>query len=420
MGSIVTLAAKDLRLVCRDYFGLFWMLVFPLLFALFFGAIMGGSSRSSALPVAVVDEDRSDVSRAMVERLEKSEALQVAKLPRAEAREAVLKGRLTAYVVIPKGFGEAPMFGGGDGFALELGIDPSRHAEEGFLQGILMEAASGRMQDVMTDPKRSRLEIAQSLNAVEKAKDLPPQQRDALQHFLKEINQFVASVGPVGAAAGASWQPATIQRVAVTADRSGPRSAFEISFPSAVIWSILGCVTSFSISLVSERTGGTLLRLRVAPLTHGQVLAGKGLACFLACAGVAVLLLVLGRFVFGVRLESLVGLLLGIACTALGFTGIMMFLSTLGKTERGVAGAGWGVLMPLAMLGGGMIPLIAMPEWMRTASSLSPVKWAILALEGAIWRGYSLAEMLVPCGILLIVGAVSFAIGVYVLRRQET
>jgi ABC-2 type transport system permease protein len=359
------------------------------------------------------------VSQALIERLEKSEALQVERLPLAEAREAVLKGRLTAYVVIPKGFGEVPMFGRGDGNALEMGIDPSRHAEDGFLQGLLMEAAAGRMQDLMSDPQRSRTEIAQSLKAVEKAKDLPPQQRDALQHFLKEINQFVASVDAADAAAGASWKPATIQRVAVTADESAPRSAFEITFPSAVIWSILGCVTSFSISLVSERTGGTLLRLRVAPLRHGQVLAGKGLACFLASAGVAVLLLVLGRLVFGVRLESPIGLLLGIACTAFGFTGIMMLLSTLGTTERGVAGAGWGVLMPLAMLGGGMIPLIAMPDWMRTASSLSPVKWAILTLEGAIWRGYSLAEMLLPCGILVIVGAVTFAIGVRVLRRQE-
>ena len=157
----------------------------------------------------------------------------------------------------------------------------------------------------------------------------------------------------------------------------------------------------------------------MAPLTRGQVLAGKGLACFLTSAGVAVVLLVLGRLVFGVRLDNPAGLLLGIVCTSLGFTGIMMFLSTLGTTERGVAGAGWGILMPLAMLGGGMIPLIAMPDWMRTASSLSPVKWAILALEGTIWRGYSLAEMLLPCGILLIVGAVTFAIGVRVLRRQE-
>jgi ABC-2 type transport system permease protein len=182
----------------------------------------------------------------------------------------------------------------------------------------------------------------------------------------------------------------------------------------------MGCVSAFSISIVTERVAGTFLRLRVAPLSLGQLLAGKGLACFLASSGVAFFLLTLGHFLFRVRLEDPVGLLLAIVSTACCFVGIMMLLSTLGKTEQGVAGAGWGILMPLAMLGGGMVPLIAMPAWMQTASNFSPIKWGILALEGAIWRDFSLAEMLFPCGILLGVGAACFALGVWNLARRET
>jgi ABC-2 type transport system permease protein len=60
-----------------------------------------------------------------------------------------------------------------------------------------------------------------------------------------------------------------------------------------------------------------------------------------------------------------------------------------------------------------------MPDWMQTASNLSPIKWGILALEGAIWRGFSWTEMLLPCGILLAVGAVCFALGVRNLARAE-
>jgi ABC-2 type transport system permease protein len=66
------------------------------------------------------------------------------------------------------------------------------------------------------------------------------------------------------------------------------------------------------------------------------------------------------------------------------------------------------------MFGGGMIPLIAMPEWMQTGSYLSPARWAVVALEGAIWRDFTPTEMLQPCSILLAVGGVSFALG---LRR---
>ena len=95
-----------------------------------------------------------------------------------------------------------------------------------------------------------------------------------------------------------------------------------------------------------------------------------------------------------------------------------MLTSTLGKTEQAAAGAGWAVMMPLTMLGGGMVPLFFMPGWMVTVSSLSPVKWAILAMEGAIWRGFSLREMLLPCGILVVVGVVCFAIGTRTFRSE--
>ncbi len=63
------------------------------------------------------------------------------------------------------------------------------------------------------------------------------------------------------------------------------------------------------------------------------------------------------------------------------------------------------------MFGGGMIPLAFMPRFMATLSQASPVKWSILALEGAIWRGFTPIEMLLPCGVLVAVGAVCLAVG---------
>jgi ABC-2 type transport system permease protein len=66
----------------------------------------------------------------------------------------------------------------------------------------------------------------------------------------------------------------------------------------------------------------------------------------------------------------------------------------------------------MAMLGGAMIPQFIMPPWMLTLGHISPVKWAILAIEGAVWRGFSLAEMVVPCAILLGFGAFCFVVGI--------
>ena len=90
----------------------------------------------------------------------------------------------------------------------------------------------------------------------------------------------------------------------------------------------------------------------------------------------------------------------------------MMLLSVLGKTEQAAGGIGWAVLLVMAMTGGGMIPLMFMPGWLRTVSHISPVKWAILSMEGAIFRGFSIQEMMLPCGILVGMGVLCFAIGV--------
>ena len=59
-----------------------------------------------------------------------------------------------------------------------------------------------------------------------------------------------------------------------------------------------------------------------------------------------------------------------------------------------------------------------MPPWMLVASNVSPAKWAILGLEGALWRGFSPAEMALPCGILVGVGLVCFTLGARAFRTS--
>jgi ABC-2 type transport system permease protein len=56
---------------------------------------------------------------------------------------------------------------------------------------------------------------------------------------------------------------------------------------------------------------------------------------------------------------------------------------------------------------------------MQRISDFSPVKWGIFAMEGAIWRNFSFVEMLMPCGILLALGAAFFGAGVLMLRRAR-
>jgi ABC-2 type transport system permease protein len=425
LGPVLALAGKDLRLLVRNRSALFFSLGWPVLIALFFGLVFGGGGERGKIQVGGVDEDGSPASAALLRRLAATEGVQVTPLARAEAEARVRSGKLTAAVLVPKGYAEseARLFYGAPR-RLELAVDPARTAEAAMLEGILTGAAMQSMQDIFSGADASRKLVDTALADLEKTPK--GKQRSSTERFLEELGTYLdtqskpdpAAAGTAAAGGAGGWKPLEIEKRVLRAERVGPASAFDVTFPQGMIWGVIGCSLGFALSLVQERTRGTLTRLRAAPLSAGHVLAGKALACFTAITAVEALLFAVGRFGFGVRPSS--WWLAGAAAlsVAVCFVGIMMLVAVLGKNEQSASGLGWAIMMPLTMLGGGMVPLFAMPAWMQAAGTVSPVKWSILALEGAIWRGFTPAELAVPCAVLLAVGLVGFLAGAWRYRAQ--
>lgn len=420
MNEIVALAGKDLRLLVRDKAGFFFTFFFPILYAVFFGAIMSGFADDdgpSGIAVAVIDEDQTEQSADFVSDLDALDALSVTTLSLSEAQDRVRRGNLAAYVVLPPGFGESRTgFLFGEPPTLQVGIDPARGAEAAMIKGMLTKSLFEGIQDAFTNPDVMNRRIDEALAEIEAADDIDPVTRMALTTFLPAFRSFMNSMPQTELAEGAGFQGPQFEDVDVARQRFGPSNPYEISYPQGIVWGIMGCAAGFGISLVVERTRGTLVRLRMAPISRAQILAGKGLACLVATLLVAVILLTLAALAFDVRPNSWLKLALAIVSVAIGFVGIMMLLSVLGKTEQSAGGIGWAVLLVFAMIGGGMIPLAFLPDWIQQLASVSPIKWSILAMEGAIWRDFSYGEMLTPCGILLGIGVVGFALGARAFR----
>jgi ABC-2 type transport system permease protein len=421
MRAILALAQKDLLILVRLRSGIFFTIVWPLLIAIFFGLIFSGSNEPSAkIGIAVVDEDRSPAAGEFIAKLETSKEFEVIRADRDQATKLVRQGKRTAAIMLPPGFGEASgRIFYGTPRRLEVWIDPSRRAESAMISGLLFKQAAEDMQKLMSDRSSSRNMVRKAMTDLNSAPDTD-EAKGTVRRFLGELDHFLdtAPSGSGGQQATAQWQPLEIQEKPVTSGNRGPHpdNSFGITFPQGILWGIIGCVMTFGIGIVSERTQGTLVRLQMSPISRRDLLAGKALACFAAIAVVQVALFLLGRFFFQVRPSSWLLLILAGFSTAIAFVGIMMLIAALGKTEQAAAGAGWAVMMPIAMFGGGMVPLFVMPAWMSTAGNFSPAKWAILALEGAIWRGFSFQEMLLPCGILVLVGIVCFAVGTRAFR----
>jgi len=429
MERIFTLAGKDLRLLWREKSALFWVIAFPLLIALFFGSIFSGSGGSmSGMKVALVDNDKSDFSQQYVEELKNQSSLDVRIMPLDSAMQKVRTGGLSAYIVIKPGFGEhRGLFS--NKALVEIGIDPSRKMESGYLQGLLTKSAFTVLQKQFASFDNITGEIDRVRADREILEELDDDQRRFFTSTLDNLKGFVKSIEPEPIADTTSGDTVTaiggtgnlfaVDITPVTRHYSGPRSAFEVTFPSALLWALIGCAATFAVSIVTERTAGTFLRLRLAPITRAHILAGKGLACFVACFAISAILILIGNLIFGVRVTNVVILLIGLVASALCFVGLMMFISVIGKTEESVGGAAWGILLVAAMAGGGMLPVFFMPKWLLTISHFSPVKWAILSIEGGIWRNFTYSEMLFPVAMLLGIGVVCFGIGVTILSRTD-
>jgi len=429
------LALKDLRLALRDRAGLFFMAGLPIAMGLFFGAINGGlGKREMRLSLAIVDEDRSERSAEFVERIRAgNQAIDLVETDRPTALAQVRRGARAGAILIPDGFGDSQaLFGGGAPPVVETAVDPSRAAEAGMLQGVLLQAAGETTFGAFADPDRLRPLLDRSRRSLRESEGLSMPTRLALEAMYGSLGVVADRLEADRAAeegtatestdqAGPQFRlldirPLPLTRPSSTADRL--RSGWDLSIPAASLWAVLGCTATFAVSLVRERTRGTLVRLQVAPLGGRELLGGKALACWIMAVAVMGLLLTIG-IGLGMRPKDPLQLAVAVGATAFGFVGVMMAMSTIGRTEEAVGGAGWGANVLMAMFGGGMVPLAFLPGWMQTASHLSPVKWGVLALEGAVWREFTWAEALVPWSVLLGIGAVGFLIGVIRLGRLQ-
>jgi ABC-2 type transport system permease protein len=389
LAAIAALVRKDLLLLVRDRGAVFLTFAWPLVLAIFFGALGPGfgassSGEATAMVVLAVDEDRSEASEAVLAELDGDARIVLEPEQLDQARERVRLGERPAYVLIQPGFGAAPhpLF---DPVApartVELGVDPRRRSEAEVLEVALELAAWRSLGRVLDRDIGGRPQTAPT-----------PSPLELRRHPLE------LSAAKLGSDAR-------------------PPNPYAVTFPQGIIWAVLACAATFAVSLVDERGTGTLLRLAVAPVSRFVILAGKAGACLIAIVIMQVVLMSVAVLGFGVRPHSWGLLALALAATGLCFVGVMTLLAVLGRRTRSAAGLSWAVLMGMAMLGGGMLPLFMMPSWLQSVATASPVAWALTAIEGAVWRGFSAAEMALPCLGLVGLGVVCLAIGTRAVRE---
>jgi ABC-2 type transport system permease protein len=169
MIPFLALVRKDLKLFFTDRKAVVVGLLVPIICGSFFGYLFGGhkgSVETSKVPVLVMDQDESEISRALVTQLTAEKNLEIKPSTPVAAREAVRKGKAIAAIIIPKDFGEdsgRALFQATTKPTLGLLYDPSHDVELGMVKGILSGAVMQSVSQEMFRGRSGREMVNQSL-----------------------------------------------------------------------------------------------------------------------------------------------------------------------------------------------------------------------------------------------------------------
>lgn len=200
-------------------------------------------------------------------------------------------------------------------------------------------------------------------------------------------------------------------RKASTANRTTLTTAADlrapILVPSNTVMFAFFLVLTVGWLFVAERKNGTLVRLRAAPLTRGEILLGKLLPCLAVSLLQSFFLLAAGRLLlnmsWGPRPELIVPL---VACTSFAAVGLSILVASVARTETQVAVYGTLLVLVLGGISGSLLPRELMPEQMKTVSLVTPHAWALDAYAQLLASpNPDVHAVLLSCGVLLAFGA---------------
>jgi ABC-type Na+ efflux pump permease subunit len=385
--AALTLAAIDLRLILADRGAVAWMLIMPLVFATFFGLVVGGGADPTTAKVrlTVVDEDGGGLARLLIDDLATAR-LDVVEIE-PDAKEATPDKVRT--LVIPAAFTSRVL--AGDQVTLRLERDPDTSSEAALAAQARITTAIARLVGRLVEAQAAR------------DTDDP------------------VTLGEVLAVGQAADTVTVTSRFAGKARK--PPGGFAQSIPGNTVMFVMLVALAYGAGSISaERSSGMLRRVATCPVTGTDIIVGKILGR-VAVASVQVTALVavylLGSRVFG---DGLGGRPIAVWAILIVFGAVVapLGLAVGGFVRDSERAANIGVLITMAMaaLGGCWWPIEVVSPTLQKVALLLPTGWAMRALHGVISFGEGLAGVAVPLAVLALFGLAFTAVAAGLLRTD--
>jgi ABC-type multidrug transport system permease subunit len=364
-------AVKDLRRLRRDPASLAVWIGIPAFVAVLMVLLFGRAEVMPRGTLLVTDEDASFVSSLFTGSFTQGplgDMLTVEKVSLADGQKRINRGRGSALLHIPKGFGEAVL--AGTPTRLKLVTNPS----QAILPDIVKETVSMLAEGAF---------YLQTL-AGDRLRELTRGQAPSEL----QVVQAAVAFNRLGTTVSGYFNPLRIELVTQVVET---RAANTSRLPAALLRSmmfmaVLFLAMGFSTEIWKERRQGVLRRLLAAPAPVGSFVLGRVLAVAVTLAAVASCGLVAGSTVLQASPARLVLGILFLTISGLGIYLLFQVAVMYAPSEKAASMLASLVMFPLAMLGGSFFPFELMPDWMASIGRLTPNGWSVTQL-GVLLEG---------------------------------
>jgi ABC-2 type transport system permease protein len=412
----------------RDRAAFVLAFVVPVVFFSVFASIFGAARSSTPrIRLITVDEDVSENSRRFLAALRAEKGLNVLLSParepghaaaapydRAGAEKAVREGTAPLALVIPKGFGKAPIsFGAAEGRPkLLLLADTSDPIAPQVVTGLLQKVSMTSMPDTMAEMGIEQMDRWGG--------QLTAEQRSRLEENVKSLRRRSERGGAAGGAGSSSDSvlvPVEVRDV-LGETKKNPTSAILASGLGVMF--LLFSATGAGGALIEEAESGTLDRILSTRVTMTRLLLGKLTYLSIIAVLQLTVMFVWGEMFFGLELHRHVpGFLVMSVVTALAASGFGLVLAAISRSRMQLVALSNLSILVMSALGGSMVPRYLLSEKVQKLGLITLNAWAIDGFVKVFWREEPLVNLWPQAGVLLAASAVLFALARRVARRWD-
>lgn len=339
---ILAIVVKEFRQIRRDTRTLGLLLVLPALLLVLYGYALSFDVRHIAL--AVLDEDRSEASRGLVDGFVHSEYFELAGPVGSETEAAAWldAGRAQVVLVVPPGFAKR--------------LDRS-------------EAASVQA-------------LVDGANAAISSAAIGYLEAGAREHALRLLRE-----SPAVALSGARSLPLTLEP-RVYYNPSLESSRFLVPGLIGFLLMVIGAVST-SLSVVREKERGTLEQVMVSAVRPAEFILGKTLPYLLLLLVTEALVIGAAVLFFDMPLRGSLGwLALASVVYLAGGLGFGLWVSSVADTQQvAFQLAVLATMLPSLVLSNLIFPIASMPPFLQAVTYLVPARHFIAILRGLILKG---------------------------------